>query len=110
MPQPSEFVITWNLIVSNIFVPLCLALLWYGIKRQFERKDEKDKQIDELKEAAIAEWRTRFSKCQFDIKGDVANINTKLDSKVDKDICQVREENINHKLERIEDQIRLQGG
>lgn len=108
MPQSSNLVVTWDLILSNVFIPLCLALLWYGIKRQFERKDEKDKQIDELKEEAIKEWRTRFSKCQSDTKDEVEKIITKMDEKVDMTHCQAQEDNFNHKLERMEDQIRHQ--
>ena len=109
MPQASEFVWTWNLLVNNIFIPLCLALLWYGIKRQFERKDAKDQEIESLKESAISEWRTRFSTTQCDIKEKLEEMSVSLNGKVDWDFCHKREDDITHKLERIDDHIRAVG-
>jgi flagellar biosynthesis/type III secretory pathway M-ring protein FliF/YscJ len=99
MPQTQDFLWTWNLLVSNLFIPLCLALLWFGIKRQFEKKDAKDKLIEDMKESAILEWRTRFSTNQCAIKEKLEDMSKDLNDKVDWTHC-------NHEMEKLEDRVR----
>jgi flagellar biosynthesis/type III secretory pathway M-ring protein FliF/YscJ len=107
MPQAQDFMWTWNLLVSNLLIPLCLALLWYAIKRQFTKKDEKDKQIEEMKESAILEWRTRFSTTQCSIKEKLDEMSKDLNNKVDWTFCHDKEEEISRKIDRLDDRIRV---
>jgi hypothetical protein len=102
----NEPIITWNLFVVNLIVPLCLLILWGAIKRQFEKKDAKDKLIEEMKESAISEWRTRFSTTQCQIKEKLDSMSKDLNNKVDWQFCHEKESDISRQIERIEDRIR----
>lgn len=115
--QPSEFVLTWNLIVSNLFIPLCIILLGYWIKRQFERRDEKDDQIADLleerenkKEEAILEWRQRFQSTLCGVKEKVDEISEGLHERVPFKICDEREKKFERALEEHDRRIRKVGG
>ena len=106
MPQAQDFVWTWNLLANNIIIPLCLWVLWFSIKRQFTKKDEKDKLIEEMKESAIHEWRTRFSTTQCSIKEKLDEMAKDLNNKVDWNFCHEKEEEITRKIDRLDDHIR----
>lgn len=108
--MPQEPLITWNLLVSNLVIPLCLLILWGGIKRQFVQKDAKDKQIEELKDAAIKEWRLKFDTTLCSVKGTVDEIKEDMHRKVPFPYCEDREREIRGILHDHDRRIREVGG
>lgn len=114
MPEP---VITWNLFLTAFLVPGSLVILGAWIKRQFERRDEKDDRIaglleerEKKKEDAIMEWRQRFQSTLCDVKEKVDKINSGLQDRVPFKICDEREKEFKRTLEEHDRRIRKVGG
>ena len=109
----AEPIITWNLFVANLVIPLCLLILWGAIKRQFEKKDAKDKQIDELKEAIVTTWRDKFDATLCGVKvsmDDIKAVLHKLDNdKVTWDHCNERRRQEDQAMREIEVRLRMGG-
>jgi hypothetical protein len=118
-PQPFTLDIFLYLILTLMVMPLCVLLLWGAIKRQFVDRDKKDDRISNLleqresvKEAAIHEWRERFSRTQDCIKASLDEIEKTLGDKVTWDHCKEREAEMTRKYERLDNKLdnKLAGG
>jgi hypothetical protein len=118
-PQALTLDIFLYLILTLMVMPLCVLLLWGAIKRQFAERDKKDDRISVLleereadKEAAIHEWRERFSRTQDCIKASLDEIERSLGDKVTWAHCKERESEMTRKYERLDNKLdnKLAGG
>jgi hypothetical protein len=118
-PQPFTLDIFLYLILTLMVMPLSVLLLWGAIKRALKERDKKDDRITELveqreadKEAAIHEWRDRFSRTQDCIKASLDEIEKTLGDKVTWDHCKEREAEMTRKYERLDNKLdnKLAGG
>jgi hypothetical protein len=104
-------------VLTNLVYPLSLVALGAWIKRQFERRDEKDDRIADLleerenkKEEAIMEWRQRFQSTLCDVKVKVDEISDGLHERVPFKVCDEREKKFERALEDHDRRIRKVGG
>ena len=111
-----DMVWTWNVLIANFVIPLCLLILWGAIKRQFSERDKKDDRILELmkekeqvKATDILEWRRRFGETQCDIKLSLDRLEESLHKKVPWDHCNERRKVRDQETIRIEDRMRAGG-
>jgi hypothetical protein len=118
-PQSLTLDVFLYLIITLMVMPLSVLLLWGAIKRQFKERDKKDDRISELveqreadKEAAIQEWRERFSRTQDCIKITLDEIEKSLGDKVTWAHCRERESEMTRKYERLDNKLdnKLAGG
>jgi hypothetical protein len=118
-PQPFTLDIFLYLILTLMVMPLSVLLLWGAIKRALKERDKKEDRISELveqreadKEAAIHEWRDRFSRTQDCIKASLDEIEKTLGDKVTWDHCKEREAEMTRKYERLDNKLdnKLAGG
>ena len=111
-----DMVWTWNVLIGNFVMPLCLLVLWGAIKRQFSERDKKDDRIAELmkekeqvKTAEVLEWRRRFSETQCAIKLSLDRLEEGLHEKVTWDHCNERRKVRDQETIRFEDRMRAGG-
>jgi hypothetical protein len=127
MPPVHEPFITWNLFLTLFLVPLCVSLLYLGIRRLFEKGDkareEKDHKIaklleeqaallaekEELKETAIHEWRGRFEGTLCQIKAKVEEIAETMHDKVPFGVCDQREAELKQAVRDLDTRMRQAG-
>jgi hypothetical protein len=109
----TEPIVTWNLFLTTFLVPLCVAMLYGAIKRQFLLRDKKDEEISKLlekreleKEFHIRERWDQFTATQCSIKAKLDAMSKDLNNKVDWQFCHEKESDISRQIERIEDRIR----
>jgi hypothetical protein len=124
MPPVHEPFITWNLFLTLFLVPSCVSLLYFGIRRLFEKgdkaRDEKDHKIaklleeqaallaekEELKETAIHEWRGRFEGTLCQIKTKVEEIAETMPDKVPFGHCTAKEAEVRRDMRDLETRLR----
>jgi signal transduction histidine kinase len=102
MPQPQDFVWTWNifltLILTAVVLPAVAAMMVSSIKKHLNRRDEeqdkKDKRIEELlitrekeKEAHVLEWKDSVTAKLCEIRAKLDSINESVHDKVDWGYC-----------------------
>lgn len=90
----TEPVITWNLFLTALLVPLSVVLLGAYLSNKMKQNDEKDARILALIEKVhIADLKCIIEKQQShhdilcNVKGKVESIYNAMDTKVDKDDC-----------------------
>jgi hypothetical protein len=113
LPSPAVPVLTWNLFLTAILIPVGLFLLYEAIKRQFKQRDAKDEEIaklelekDVLKEQNIKEWRDRFSTTQCAIKNKLDDMTEVLNQKVSWDYCEKQHLAFKSDLKSLDDRMR----
>jgi len=89
-----EPVVTWNLYLTAMLVPLSVMLLGAYLSNKMKQSDEKDARILALIEKVhIADLKCIIEKQQShhdilcNVKGKVESIYNSMDTKVDKDDC-----------------------
>lgn len=89
-----EPVVTWNLFLTAVLVPISVTLLGIFISYKMKKRDEKDDEIrllkEELadeKEKAVEEWRKVHQNILCKVKASLDNIEESLGNKVDKGDC-----------------------
>ena len=105
--------VTYNLYVAPIVTALTSALILFFVSRKFTVMDEKDKEIKRLlekkeveKEAHIKERWDSFTATQCAIKSKLDEVSKDLNNKVDWTFCHDKEEEIERKIDRLDDHIR----
>lgn len=122
-----DMVWTWNVLIANFVIPLCLLILWGAIKRQFAERDKKDDRIsallaekevekdrhlaevDAIKQKDISMWRKNFSETQCAIKVALDRVEASLQDKVTWDHCNERRKVRDQETIRFEDRLRAGG-
>lgn len=119
MPQQGPL-LTWNLFVTLVLVPLCVSLLYFGIRRLITKKDKereekdkerelKDKKIEQLlaereqiKEKALKEWQSQFAEVQCSIKRKVEEIAEEIHNRVTWEHCNTRRDTVDKILRELQ--------
>lgn len=122
-----DMVWTWNVLIANFVIPLCLLILWGAIKRQFSERDKKDDRIsaliaekevekerhlaevDAIKQKDISMWRKNFSETQCAIKVALDRVEASLHEKVPWDHCNERRREEDQTMKEIEIRLRMGG-
>jgi hypothetical protein len=109
----NEPAVTYNLYVAPVVTALTSALILFFVSRKFTTMDEKDKEIKRLlekkeieKEAHIKERWDSFTATQCSIKTKLDEVSKDLNNKVDWSFCHEKEEEIERKIDRLDDHIR----
>jgi hypothetical protein len=120
MPQSSDFVWTWNFILTLfltvVILPAIAKMIVNSFKRHLDQRDmersKKDEQIAILlaekeanKEAAIREWRGRFEGTLCSVKKTVEEIKEDTNHRVYISDCKERHAEIWDAVDKMRDKI-----
>jgi hypothetical protein len=110
--MPQEPFVTWNLFVTLLLMPLCVAILGMWIKRQFELSDQRKRaegekiaqllaEKESMKEDAIKERWATYSATLCAIKETVEGIKEDMHKKVTWEHCDSEHDKIDERLRSV---------
>ena len=80
-------VLTWNLFVTLLAIPIFIFVVKYLITKGFQSFNEGWERYREEKEKNLTEWRSRMTTGLDDVKNAISDVHKKLPTLITQDQC-----------------------